>query len=251
MSRRACIFCGRNERMSREHLFARWLREAFPQLGNDQIQMTWRNATPAAVVSEHTWRGELLGNRVRRVCIECNNGWMSQLEERTRPILAPMAMGQPSEIATVDQIVLATWAVKTAIVSEWLGQETPIYTEADRHVVMNQDRPPAHCQVRLAAYEGTGLPLAVYRMVYGLNRASLPVERYASLVTLIIGCAVLQVFADRGQLEQALVKGPGGGPFHLNVFPPRLNTVSWPPSNTLDDQTLQAFVEVLGPLVLS
>ena len=75
-----------------------------------------------------------------------------------------------------------------------------------------------------------------------------PVERYASLVTLIAGCVVMQVFADRGQPEQTLVMGPRSGPFHTALFPPNMSVISWPLESVLDDATLQGFVEALGPL---
>ncbi len=53
------------------------------------------------------------------VCTGCNNGWMETLESVTRSILEPMLLGAApgsSRVLNPDhQAVLATWAVKTAL----------------------------------------------------------------------------------------------------------------------------------------
>jgi hypothetical protein len=51
-----------------------------------------------------------------RVCGTCNNGWMSSLENRAKPILIPLIDGQRSifGFTTDERLVLARWAAKTA-----------------------------------------------------------------------------------------------------------------------------------------
>jgi hypothetical protein len=52
-----------------------------------------------------------------QVCVQCNTGWMSDLEQRTRPVLGPMLRGPalPVSLDPAQQATLATWAVKTSL----------------------------------------------------------------------------------------------------------------------------------------
>jgi hypothetical protein len=51
-----------------------------------------------------------------RVCKECNEGWMSQLEVQCRPLILSLAHGQRRIVELTDKeaLLLARWAVKTS-----------------------------------------------------------------------------------------------------------------------------------------
>lgn len=53
-----------------------------------------------------------------RVCKRCNNGWMSQLEERAKPLLTLLIDGEREvvHLTEPERHIVATWAFKTAIV---------------------------------------------------------------------------------------------------------------------------------------
>jgi hypothetical protein len=246
--KRICIFCQAETTMSREHVFPDWLRSAFPELAGDDIAISLTGETPEGVKSQSDWKGDLLGTTLRRVCPSCNHRWMSRLEERTKLLLLPLVQGRNATLTPADQILLATWATKTVMIGEFVGEATPVFADEDRAVVMDNDRPPAQTQVILAAYEGRGLPLALYRCVYALSRRALPAERLALLATLIVGCCVLQVFWDPGLPEQVFARGPVGGPAHLSLFPPAFGPMDWPPAEVLNATNIRSFVERLGPV---
>lgn len=245
---RTCIFCGAAADLTKEHVFPLWLRDAFSDLKDDEITMTLTSADATGARSVQEWKGDLLATTTRRACAGCNNGWMSSLEGRTRTVLLPMAQGDSRALGVPEQILLATWATKTAMVGEFMPLGVRIFTDEERAVVMAEDRPPWHVQARLAAYDGNGLPLAFYRTVYAASRRQVSVERLVVLTTMVVGCAVFQIYADRGSADQQLTKGPTAGPQHLSLFPPALAEVQWPPIEVLADDTLPAFTEALGPL---
>ena len=62
----------------------------------------------------------LFAHTVKAVCQRCNNGWMADLEARAERILAPLLRGEPTALHPRHQKVLATWAVKTALVMSHL-----------------------------------------------------------------------------------------------------------------------------------
>jgi len=53
-----------------------------------------------------------------RVCSLCNNGWMSQLEERARPLLVPLmeASREVVDLTVQERAILGEWALKTVAV---------------------------------------------------------------------------------------------------------------------------------------
>lgn len=57
----------------------------------------------------------LLGGNI---CKSCNEGWMSQLEARTKPLLIPLmgAETRVQELSALEREQLARWALKTAFV---------------------------------------------------------------------------------------------------------------------------------------
>ena len=65
-------------------------------------------------------RSTKLGVLVNDACDTCNGGWMSALENRTKPILGAMIAGNVTTVDVVQQRIIAQWAHKTAMVFDLL-----------------------------------------------------------------------------------------------------------------------------------
>lgn len=115
-----CVFCGRDQKLSREHVFASWLKQQFPELVGVESDYVRRLGT-ASGTDEHSRPGPAFDYVTRDVCEVCNNGWMSRLETQIQPILGPMLTGQPRVLGVLDHTVLATWATKTALAMQGLN----------------------------------------------------------------------------------------------------------------------------------
>ena len=57
-------------------------------------------------------------NQTVKVCAVCNNGWMSQLEERARPVLLCLVVLDAAAITVAEQAVLSQWLFKSAVLHE-------------------------------------------------------------------------------------------------------------------------------------
>lgn len=110
--RMQCIFCGSTAKLTREHVFPQWLREVFPDLGEADYL---RRLVTFSRDESHQRPGRTFDVVVRDVCEECNNGWMSALEEQARPILTPMLRDEPRTLTAPEQHVVATWPTKTML----------------------------------------------------------------------------------------------------------------------------------------
>lgn len=132
----ACAFCGTpvtRVNDSKEHVLGRWLRKVDAIRENFRIEDGaggWRftldhpRASPdrSAILISPPRR---LGSKPQhslfatvKICKHCNTGWMSDLEERVKPVLVPLINGTSTVIAAQDRRLLAQWATKTAIALE-------------------------------------------------------------------------------------------------------------------------------------
>src|SRR5271166_1829364 len=122
MQRRQCLFCGASltGTRSQEHVFPRWLLDEMG-LRNKHVSAVHvfqpeDPDAPGELVSERALTLENM--REGRICSGCNNGWMSQLEDRCRPILLALIQGRrrPEDLSEADCLPIAKWAAKTAYV---------------------------------------------------------------------------------------------------------------------------------------
>ena len=105
---RLCLFCSAS---------ANSLEDAWPQWITNQF----KGSRPAAVQAERagvtlpSWNVHKPTLKIRCVCEQCNNGWMSRLEGRVQPFLQPLLIGASGALDMVGQTTIATWAVVTVV----------------------------------------------------------------------------------------------------------------------------------------
>lgn len=105
-----CLFCDRLDRarLTEEHVWSEWFQKELVALG-----ARFPSYGPGRETSP-------LGPSVP-VCINCNNRWLSVLENDAKPLIVNM-WRRPRSLEPSEQEVLATWATKTAIVFDALDQ---------------------------------------------------------------------------------------------------------------------------------
>ena len=103
---RQCIFCGGGG-LTNEHAWPQWIL-------NEQ--------DPFGIVVEsdgehvRTLVGPKAAIKLKVVCAACNNGWMSDLEAKAKPVLGPLIDGQRSRLGLPEQALLNICLTKTAMV---------------------------------------------------------------------------------------------------------------------------------------
>jgi hypothetical protein len=110
-----CIFCGRSGKMTKEHVVARWGRDAVAtRVGRGtRIKLVFTDS--GRNVRADTGLSIILRGAV---CEACNSGWLAGWEDKAGPWLAPAILGEPIAIARGPmQELVAAWAVKTALLA--------------------------------------------------------------------------------------------------------------------------------------
>jgi hypothetical protein len=142
--RKTCAFCGTSGKLTGEHVFGEWLS----RIGLDVPECRF-GAGPVNRSARALGVSYPFARKVRDVCSNCNNGWMSNLESVARRVLTPFILGKPGSIPKEDTAAIAAWVQKTALVGMLVSSEN------ERAV-------------------GYGLPQDEYRALYFLQRRGAP-----------------------------------------------------------------------------
>lgn len=142
-----CIFCKSITGFrAKEHVVPQWALDEF-DLRNNYVQPT-HFSEGGEIVSDrlHTFNAMIAG----RVCEQCNNGWMSDLESENRRLITELGHGRRDIFGLHDEaaIGLARWAFKTALVLSAASNYRKIIPEQHyRHMVLDSSTLPTGVHV--------------------------------------------------------------------------------------------------------
>jgi hypothetical protein len=90
-----CIFCG-NRPLTKEHILGQWVLEHVSRTTNKYQFGKVILGKKQKDTTEHSRMrtGDPLNANVRVVCSNCNNRWMSQIQENAKPHLIPLFKGE-------------------------------------------------------------------------------------------------------------------------------------------------------------
>src|SRR5262249_29797442 len=143
------------------------------------------------------------------VCERCNSGWMRELEDRVRPILAPMirtprdiavrlGIPEPRQIDSIAQKIIGQWAYKMVLTVDLMQQPSErFFFELERNEFRQSLTVPDHIQIWLSCFIDEHISTLFDRRLNGPRDFG---EAYCMTVT--IGHVALQVFGVR-PIEQS------------------------------------------------
>lgn len=245
---RKCIFCGSRRNLNLEHAWPRWLGNI---IGGEGL-FTFRRKVGDQV---HTWSKDELDVRTRRVCYDCNNGWMHDLEDDIKPLLSRMILGDlPVTLDRDAQDLLCLWIAKTGMVLEFVHGKPRHVPSEHHHWVYARREPPPQSFIRLGGYAlevphgGEFSPLhshphpLTFQIRNGGGIETIP----AYTLTMRAGYLVMQIFGYefRGH-DSVITLNPDTRLAFLVLWPRRSDSVVWPkgpqPWPFLDDEGFDLF----------
>lgn len=138
-----CIFCDFYGKLTGEHQYAAWLSEYLPlalSASNHSHFVNVKNLRPDAhpEIPTHSNRKKIAGDpgsrKIIAVCGGCNSGWMSRLQDATKPILAPALTGGWGNFRE-GLAVIVKWILMTAMVFDQDNAGPKGFTEEERHTL--------------------------------------------------------------------------------------------------------------------
>jgi len=136
---RTCIFCGTRGKLSKEHLWPKWLQDVFefPEPTSPHVRFMREEGQG---FEGDRWDMPGFEQRVTATCKLCNERWMSDLEKASKPLLLPLVGGQSRVwVDPAAQATLATWGVKTAMMAQFVYPKKRAIRDAD-HVWLYRNR---------------------------------------------------------------------------------------------------------------
>lgn len=112
-ARKACIFCGRQTKLTNEHVIPWWATSS-EDTKNKSLYIRGEGG-PGCEPSDHSRRGEARDLQVKAPCAACNNTWMNNLDNDLATLGPQLIKGKAVRLTKGRQTILANWAVKTML----------------------------------------------------------------------------------------------------------------------------------------
>jgi hypothetical protein len=243
---RTCMFCG-NRVSTVEDAWPLWLMTRFPESGKAR---TYREIGVRTLGDWSTPKPRL---RVKRLCKDCNSGWMSRLESTAKPLFGSILDQQLVAIDPSAQLILARWATKTAMVLETIDSNRSwFYDEIERLLMCETQTIPQRTSVWIAkCVDHPNIYSAAKDLWASPNNTGV----HAFATTMGFGSLALQVVSIKVPANipanKAITYDVSDGPWDqtlVQVLPASQNPLSWPPKFGLKDELgLEALTERLNP----
>src|SRR5215467_1236132 len=182
---RQCLFCDKTAN-SREHLWSDWILR-----GHDwgPIQMTLGNSHRKVIAGPD--------QKVKAVCKQCNNGWMSALESRNRPLIGCLMQDFSTPLDASQRESLALWTIKTAMVLDSINKRdrSAFYERGACENLRQASTIPTKATVWAGRYYGSGLGAFGTDVWLCLPNGTRAARAYST--TIIVGHLALQALVIR------------------------------------------------------
>lgn len=169
---------------------------------------------------------------IRTVCKNCNNGWMSELESESMPLLGSMLEDVALGLDTSHQTLAAAWATKTAVVLDSIKRRDRFYTESECNNLRTARDIPLGTKIWVGRYFGRSLHAGGGTVRYDAPGTAGVAQ--GSVVTLLVGHLIFQVFTMRIRAGYGasitIPSNSGKWEQLLNpIWPANPGNVTWPP----------------------
>lgn len=245
-----CVFCG-GEPVIYQHLLPKWVRALLPKMVGGQARLT-DDATHEQV----EFPIASVAPKVACACTTCYAGWIAELDALVAPLLSDsVQVGGPMLLDVGQQALVARWAVKHAMLLDYLGPGPRLIPTHHLPWFHEHQTPLPHTSVWLGRY---GLPepdqpdgSASFRGMWMKNRAAQYDLSFGQLdaywTTYTVGflvCQVHTVLVPDGFPQ--FKRGTKGESALLHIWPTVDRLLTYPPRLGLGEAALDMFGECQG-----
>jgi hypothetical protein len=234
--RRACIFCGAEDRkISKEHLWSKWMRAHVEGSGGSGTSGRLIASETGIVKSHERWPGNGFDRQVSGPCKQCNEGWMGDLEREVAPLLIPMLRNEVTQFRPEAQQTIARWATLKVLVAQQSHPSGKQTVPAARYRRFFVDRQlPSGAQIWIGRRNGEGswpTDYQYHELFMTPGGEDEPTNPNAYLVAFSIG--YLAFFYWGHELQHGPVANLGEVASFVSQVWPATGVSSWPPQGLL------------------
>ena len=209
-----------------------WLMKRFPIPRGGRLEAE-RGGVPLG-----SWSTSNRVLPVRCACPSCNNGWMSQLENDTKPIVEALLAETETTLAKSAQLVLAAWAVKNAMVFEaFYPDRRRFYSDLERQQMRSERTIPQRTAVWITKCVNQPNAYSAAKDLWtgeatNAARAYATTMAFGSLAIQVLTIRVLATVSESATVTYDIIDGPWDEVL-LQIWPVHQDSVEWPPRQGL------------------
>jgi hypothetical protein len=128
------------------------LLPAVPDPKHDRRVYSYHPSTGLQERGPQAKSGSIHTIKIRAVCAPCNNGWMSQLEEKARPFLTMLIDGTPMVLDAEQLAIVARWITLKCIVAEHATRNNFLTPREDRLAFKEDGAIPPYFRIYCASH---------------------------------------------------------------------------------------------------
>jgi hypothetical protein len=242
VTEKPCAFCSTTANITGEHLFSDWINRILGPRNRKQNKIFLVTEFGLDGKPLRAYPAAKLNLKVPVVCDKCNNGWMSDIEDkRAKPAMADLILSNEAKLLTPEQVEsISVFAFKCVAVGDY-SLETGVRTEtiisqSIRDEFKKSRSLPHGFQLWLAAFknEGHGIFQGIYHVP--VAESDRRFEFYA--LTFGSGFFLCQAIFGRSLSSfprpfPGVTQGSAWDKFSIPVWPPSGTHVLWPPKKSL------------------
>ncbi len=238
MERGTCVFCGVEGDLSEEDLIPKWANVILRRLagGNDVLYSTRQVdvANEGAVLGSVSRRRQSYSAvKLPKFCEQCNNTWMSRIENDAKPLVEPMIYGQRVGFTGRDLHALAKWLVLKTLVADLIDHGYPTAGDEEFQWFYEHMDVPEGFVARVGYFDHSKQDVCFFNLeplTAGQNLAGLKTgDPVALQFSLSFGPAWFQaLLIRRAAADYPRFVNDCPNPYWTQLWPPRSN-VNWPP----------------------
>lgn len=225
---RTCIFCD-SPVNSKEDAWPLWLVRRFGNSEKGIVEGQRGQQAP------HSWRAGRFPLRTGNVCKNCNNGWMSDLENRVKPVIERFFLDEKVSIDQHEQSIVAVWICKNAMVYETLRDKAScFFTSQERKLFRESFLLPSQTSIWIAKVVGfAGLFCTASDMNGIVTETLTQVKAYTTTLAFgpfagqILNVKMPNSIHQNTKIGENLELDPLGQTI-IQIWPILANMVSWP-----------------------
>ncbi|HTS38766.1 MAG TPA: hypothetical protein VMH04_24040 [Candidatus Solibacter sp.] len=238
-----CAFCPNTANLTGEHIWSRWIGDLI-----DINKFLITQKLPDGRVFKYPKKK--LNIKAKVVCGDCNSGWMSDLENNTKPFLQDMILFRKETVLMPSQIaLLSAVSFKNAVVADHMQDNSPrFFPFITRQRFGRTLRVPNGVQMWTAAL---GINRGIFRSGDLKTKPGFSGGFEINIFNYAVGYFAVQVNSSRWKrkthrrntapprLTQNIHWNAASVPF----WPPENSPFRWPPLKLLGDDTIDEFCD--------
>ena len=164
---------------------------------NTERLFTMQNTLLIGPPRTKTKPGHLRTKKLRVVCGDCNNGWMSALESAAKPTLTALITSQPRVLSPDDLGVLARWVALKVMVAECDVLDLAVTPPEVRKRFKADQQVPSDFRICIGQCGVDGWECGYHRHAATVGKSPLvtPQHQFKNIHSVAIGIGDLFIFA--------------------------------------------------------